>query len=138
MSIFGNASSSLEGELLNPNELLESYIYDEVSRLPDDRRQEFIASEEAAAMVEAGVIGRRTLVRLSKADDLSRRLKMASLQLAKDNDDVLFTKLAKNRIKERELLDKITAKYSMKATKVAKIGQKSYLKKKLPITFFRK
>lgn len=137
MGIFGT-DSVMENDLSNPNELLESYIYDELSRLPDDKKKEFLASEDAKALEEAGIISRKTLVRLSKEDDLSRRLKMAALQLAKDNDDVLFDQLTKNRIKERQLLDKITAKYSMKATKVAKMGQKAYLKQKLPLAFFRK
>lgn len=139
MSIFGSKVSGvvMEGELRDSNELLESYIYDEISRLPDDKKAEFINSEAAKTMLEAGLIGRKTLVRLSKEDDLSRRLKMAALQLAKDNDDVLFDQLTKNRIKERELLEKITNKYSNKATRVAKIGQKDYLKGKIPSGFMR-
>jgi len=137
MNIFG-ATGSMTNDLKNPNELTESYIYDELSRLPDERKKEFLESQEAVALEEGGIISRKTLVRLSKEDDLSRRLKMAALQLAKDSDDILFTQLTKNRIKERELLEKITAKYSMKATQAAKLGQKAYLKQKLPVAFFRK
>jgi len=133
-----NNGNAIQGELKNPGELLESYIFDELCHLTDERKQEFVNSEEAAAMVEAGIISRKTLVRLSKADDLSRRMKMASFQLAKDNDDMLWNQLVKNRIKERELIDKITTKYGSKAGKAAKIGQKKYLSKKMPIAFLRK
>jgi hypothetical protein len=138
MGIFSTESVSMDNELLNPDELLENYIYDELSRLPDERRKEVLESEEMKALEEARIISRKTLVRLSRQDDYARRVKMAALQLAKDNNDVLFDKLAKNRIKERELLDKIVTKYGTKASKVAKIGQKAYLKKKLPLAFFRK
>lgn len=138
MGIFSTENVSMDNELLNPDELLESYIYDELSRLPDERRKEVLESEEMKALEEARIISRKTLVRLSREDDYARRVKMAALQLAKDNNDVLFDKLAKNRIKERELLGKIVTKYGAKASKVAKIGQKAYLKKKLPLAFFRK
>lgn len=139
MGIFGNREDVLiEGELKNPDELQEMYIFDELCMLPDEKKQEFINSQEAAAMVEAGIISRKTLVRLSKADDLSRRIKMAAFQLAKDNDDMLWTQLAKNRVKERELIGKITAKYGSKAQRAARVGQKDYLKNKMPLSFMRK
>lgn len=137
MGVFSPNTMITEQELTNPSELLESYIYDELSRLSDNKREEFVKSEQAKVMVEAGLISRKTLVRLSKEDDLSRRLKMASLQLAKDSDDVLYDQLTKVRVKERELLDKITNKYTNKATRVAKIGQKDYLKNKMPVAFMR-
>lgn len=140
MGIFSpqNESFIMEQELKNPNELLESMIYDEVSRLPDERRKEFVNSEEAQAMMESGLISRKTLVRLSKKDDLERRIGMAAIQMAKENNDMLYDQLIRNRIKERELLDKINTKYASKASRVAMIGQKEFLKQKLPITFFRK
>lgn len=138
MSIFGGNvyGTSMEDDLKNPNELLESYIYDEVSRLPDDKREQFV-KEHGTVMCEAGLIGKRTLVRLSKGDDLERRLGMAALQIAKDNDDPLFAQLSKIRTRERELLEKINTKYMSKASKAAKIGQKQYLKTKIPSGFMR-
>jgi len=107
MGIFSTENVSMDNELLNPDELLESYIYDELSRLPDERRKEVLESEEMKVLEEARIISRKTLVRLSREDDYARRVKMAALQLAKNNNDVLFDKLAKNRIKERELLAKL-------------------------------
>lgn len=137
MSIFGNSNTFLESDL-NKSELLESYIYDEISKLDQETIQEFVHSQQAQAMVEAGIIGKKTLVKLSKVDDLERRIGMAALQLAKDKSDPLFDKLVKVRVKEKELLDQINNKYINKATQVAKIGQKDYLKNKIPVGFMRK
>lgn len=138
MGIFTpNGSMTIDHEF-NKDELLESFIYDEISRLSDEKRQEFVNSEAAQVMVEAGLIGKKTLVKLSKNDDLERRMGMAALQLAKDSNDILFDQLTKVRLKERELLDKINKKYEMKAAKAAKIGQKEYLKGKIPVGFMRK
>lgn len=139
MGIFGNGSTLvMENELKNQEELLEAYIYDEISRLSDEKREEFVNSQEAQGMLEAGLISRKTLVRLSKNDDLERRIGMAAIQLSKESDDALYDQLIKVRIKERELLDKINAKYANRATRVAKIGQKDYLKNKMPVAFIRK
>ena len=138
MGIFSPNQVVMENELSNPNELLESFIYDELSRNSDEKRQEFVNSEHAQAMVEAGLISRKTLVRLSKNDDLERRIGMAAIQLSKEANDSLYDQLIKVRIKERELLEKINNKYANKATRDAKIGQKDYLKNKMPVAFIRK
>ena len=132
MSIFGQNNKPdhvvFEQELQGASELREAYIYDELSRLPDDKRKEFWESEQCQSMLEAGLIGRKTLVRLSKSDDMERRITMAAMQLAKDHNDPLWDKLAVNRVRERDLLSKITTKYGAKAQRVAKMGQKEYLK----------
>lgn len=137
MGIF-DTNSFIENDIMNKNELLENYIYDELSRLPDERRKEFLDSQESKVMMEAGLISKKTLIKLSKEDDLSRRIKMACLQIAKDSDDHLYSELVKVRIKEKELLDKITNKYTNKAVKTAKMGQKDFLKNKMPVGFMRK
>ena len=76
MSIFGQNNKPdnvvFEQELQGASELQEAYIYDELSRLPDDKRKEFLESEQCQSMLEAGLIGRKTLVRLSKSDDMER------------------------------------------------------------------
>lgn len=136
MSIFGTGGGSIEGELKNPNELLEAFIYDELSQLTDEDKEVFVNSEEARVMEEAGIIGRRTLVRLSKNDDLARRTKMASFQIAKENNDPLWDQLVKNRVKERMLINKIVSKYGSRATRAAKLGQKDYIKR-MPKGFMR-
>lgn len=91
------------------------------------------------ALVEAKVLGKRTLVRLSKADDLDRRTTLAAMAMAKEKKDPLFDKLALNRVKEKELLSKIKAKYGTRSLKAAKEGQKAYIKtmKKVPMSFMK-
>ena len=127
----------IDESLKNPNELTEAFILDELAHLSDEKKEEFINSEEAKAMIEAGLISKKTLVRLSKTDDLNRRSTMAAFQMAKENDDPLWNMLVKNRIKERELKQKIVQKYSSKAARIAKTGQKEFLKNKMPAFFMR-
>lgn len=138
MGIFNSSFNNDFDEDLKYDELLETYIYDEISKLPDEKIQEFVHSEAADAMMQKGLIGKRTLVRLSKADDMERRIGMAALQIAKDKDDPLWNQLAKIRERERDILDKINKKYENKARQSAKVGQKEYLKKKIPVGFMRK
>lgn len=133
----GSQELIMEGELKNPNELLEAYIYDELCSMTDEDKQAFVNSPEASAMVEAGLIQKKTLVRLTRNDDLNRRLTMACFQLAKENNDPLWNQLVKNRIKERQLIAQIKKKYSSRATKTAKMGQKHYLKSKMPIQLMK-
>lgn len=115
-------------ELVNPNELLEQFIYDEVSRMPDAERKAWLESDQCRLLQEKGIFRRNTLVKLSKTDDLDRRIGMAALKIAKDKNDPLFQKLAKNRIKERELLDAINAKYASQAERAAKVSQREWMK----------
>lgn len=133
----GSQQAIMEGELQNPNELLEAYIYDELCSMTDEDKRAFVNSPEASAMVEAGLIQKKTLVRLTRSDDLSRRLTMACFQMAKENKDPLWDQLVKNRIKERNLIGQIKKKYASRATKTAKMGQKQYLKSKMPVQLMK-
>ena len=135
--VFGN----IVGEPITESELpygfLEACIVDEVSHLSDEKIQEFCQSPEAEALVEAGVMRKKTLVRLSKKDDFSRRRTMAAFTIAREKKDPLWSKLVKNRVQERKLIGDIVKKYGGKADKVAKAGQKEYLKQKMPLSFMR-
>lgn len=126
--IFGNLENTpiMEGELRNS--LVECYILEEMSTFPKENIDSFLESDEARALEEAGIISRRTLVRLSKQDDLTRRVKIAALDNARSSGDALWKQLKKNRKKERELIAKIVKKYGNKARKDAKVAQKAYLK----------
>ena len=122
--VFGN----IVGEPITESELpygfLEACIVDEVSHLSDEKIQEFCQSPEAEALVEAGVMRKKTLVRLSKKDDFSRRRTMAAFTIAREKKDPLWSKLVKNRVQERKLIGEIVKKYGGKADRVAKAGQK--------------
>lgn len=142
MGIFSTASpyESIEeaADGIDLSVLEEAYIYEELSHMSDELRQEFLKSDECKAMQEKALIGRKTLIRLDKNDDLSRRRKMAAFEIAKQKGDVLWDKLTLNRVKERDLISKIMAKYGGKAERVARIGQRDHLKRKIPSTFMRK
>ena len=136
--IYGNSVLN-EGAVDNipeVNLLIESYIVDEVSHLSDEKRMEFVNSPEAQALVQEGTMRKKTLVRLSKNDDLSRRRTIAAFHRARAAKDPLWTKLVQNRVKERELIGAIVKKYPQ-AERDAKLGQKEYLRQKMPLSFMR-
>lgn len=139
MGIFsGSSVMSVEEEFDESliNEYQEAVIADMVSGLDDEALAEFCAPNGVGSvLVEAGKMRKKTLVRLGKNDDLNRRETMACLTLAKRAKDPLWDKLALNRVKEKELLGKIKKKYGSKGSKLAKAGQKDYIKNRMPKGF---
>ena len=135
----GIITESIEQVFSDPNAIISQMIEMEVSQLPQEKIQEFCAPGGVGeTLVAEGKLSKRTIVRLSKKDDLSKRKKMAALNLAKQNNDPLWDKLAMNRVKERELIAKIMAKYGNKAQKVAVQSQKDFLKgAHLPKSFMK-
>lgn len=109
----------------NMDELQEAFFYDEHYSDSDDKKRELL--ENADILMESKKISRKTIVRLNKNDDLTRRTSMAALQLAKDNNDPLWRKLVKNRIQERKILAAIKKKYANKAQVAARQGQRLYV-----------
>lgn len=129
MGLFTNPNAieeakSVEMEL-NMDELLEAFFYDDHYSDSDEDKRELLESSDA--LLETKKISRKTIVRLNKNDDLTRRTGMAALQLAKDNNDALWKKLVKNRIMERKLLAAIKKKYANKAQLAARKGQRAYV-----------
>lgn len=113
----------------NIDALTESYLISDLSRMNEAHLAEFTAPGGVGeSLVEAGKMAKKTLVRLSKIDDLERRTTMAAMRIAMEKKDPLFDKLAKNRVKEKELLSAIKAKYGHLASKNAKIAQAKYIK----------
>lgn len=135
----GVITESIENVFSDPNAIISQMIEMEVSQLPQEKIEEFCAPGGVGeTLVAEGKLSKKTIVRLSKKDDLSKRKKMAALNLAKQNGDPLWDKLALNRVKERELIAKIMAKYGNKAQKVAVQSQKDFLKgAHLPKSFMK-
>lgn len=135
----GMITESIETAFSDPNAIISQMIEMEVSQLPQEKIEEFCAPGGVGeTLVEAGKLRKKTLVRLSKKDDLTRRQKVIALNLAKENNDPLWDKLALNRVKERELLAKIVAKYGNKSQKLAVKAQKDFLKgAHLPASFMK-
>lgn len=135
----GMITESVEKVFSDPDSIYGQMIEMEVSQLPYEKIQEFCAPGGVGeTLVSEGKLSKKTIVRLSKKDDLSKRTKMIALNLAKENNDPLWDKLALNRVKERELISKIMAKYGNKARKLAMESQKNFLKKShLPASFVK-
>lgn len=107
---------------------LETCLFMDLMSKPAEERKAIAESEEAAVLEAKGLVGRKTFIRLSKNDDIERRTSAAAYQMAKDNNDPLWTKLVFYMNKKNEYKDKILKKYRGKAERVAKQSQKDYLK----------
>ena len=114
------------------DQMAEAMILAELASFSEEQLNAFLESDLCQTLVEAGKMRKKTIVRLGAKDDLSRRETIAAMELARQHNDPLFEKLRINRIKERELLGKIRAKYGTKASKIAKANQKDYIKNRLP------
>ena len=129
----------LNGDLNSSRKLQEAFLTDDLSRLPSEKLKEFCESEEAKALVEANVLRKPTLVRLSKKDDFTRRVKIAAFEICKEENPTLWKKLAENRVKEKKLINQIMTLYRARAIKRAKAEQTQYIKTakkvKFPVSF---
>ena len=123
-----NGADDIESVEVNYEELMEQFFYDDFASCSDEEKRALFESSEIALLEKKNITNQKTLVRLNKNDDISRRTTMAALQLARDSDDTLWKALKANRIKERKLLAAIERKYNARAVNVAKAGQKEYLK----------
>ena len=110
------------------NALLESILVDQVRRMDDQSRSEYLNSDEFQNLCEAGVATRKTIVRFNKQDDLTRRIHLAALQKAKEEGSPLWTKLHKIRIEEKKLLKQIIERYAMKVRNDAIKSQRRLVK----------
>lgn len=126
--LYGTSHISSIEEIANSTELLEKFLVDDILKGSSDDIHQFCESEEAQILVEKQVLNKPTLHRMSKADDFKRRITIASYQLAKDANDPLWKKLCKFHTLKKEMKKKILAKYSKKATRIARIAQKKYIK----------
>ena len=129
----------LNGDLNSSRNIQKSFLVDDLSRLPSEQLKEFCESDEAKALVEANVLRKPTLVRLSKKDDETRRIKIAAYEICKEENPNLWKKLADNRVKEKKLINQIMTLYRSRAIKKARAEQKEYIKTakkvKFPISF---
>lgn len=127
--LYGTTHISSVEEVANDDRLMGMFIVDDVLRGTQGDIKKFCESEEAKILVEKQVLNKPTLHRLSKQDDLKRRIKLISYQMAKDANDPLWAKLVKFQKLKKEYAQKILNKYGKKAERAAKIAQKNYIKK---------
>lgn len=128
MSLYGATPIDSIEKIGNGNELLEMYLVDDILRQNSDDIRTFCESEQAKILQEKAVLRKSTMMRLSKQDDFQRRVKLAAYQLAKEANDPEFDKLKKYTALKKQSANKIMKKYGVKAEKVAKVGQKNYIK----------
>lgn len=124
-------ADSYEGEesgIIDTDSLLETFLIDLMDHMSDDQRKAYAESTEFQDLLEAGVATRRSITKLNKQDDLTRRVNLASLQKAKEMGDANWEALRKNRIRERELLEKIYRRWGNQVRKDAIASQKRLIK----------
>ena len=126
--LYGTSHVTSVEEMAQSNALMELYLVDDVLRGTSEEIKEFCESTEAQVLVEKQVLNKSTLHRLSKADDLKRRTKIAAYMLAKANNDPNFTKLVKHQKLKKQYSNAILKKYATKAARIAKLNQKEYIK----------
>ena len=139
---YNNSQNNIINEEFRDPTLLEQvFIADEVAHLPEDKIHEFCQPGGVGEqLVKEAKLSKKTLVRLNKQDDLTRRTKIGALLLAKEKGDPLYDKLVKNRMQKRDIVDKIMRKYGNKGKQVAKQAQAEYLhgkKSALPKNFMK-
>ena len=92
-SLYGTTLNTAMEEMAASNEVLEMFIVDDVLRGTEEQIKEFVESPEAKILEEKAVLKKPTLMRLSKADDEKRRVKLMAYQLAKNANDLRVKKL---------------------------------------------
>ena len=114
--------------IIDQDALMENMLVDEMNRMSDAEFEAYTESSEFNNLVEAGVLGRRSLVKMNRKDDLRRRIHLASIQMAREQGDADWEALRKNRINERRLLQKIYTKYQNRVRRNAMQSQKRLIK----------
>ena len=125
-----SAYSGTEGDegIIDMAALVETMLVDAICQMPDAQRKAYLESQELQDLCEAGIVGHRSITRLNKQDDFTRRLHLAALQKAKENGDANWEALRKNRIQERKLREAIFARYASAVRRDAQQAQKRLLR----------
>lgn len=128
-NLYGSAQIASIEEAAKSDALMELYLVDDIMSGTPEQIKQFCESEEAQILIEKQVLNKPTLHRLSKADDLKRRVKLTAYALAKQANDNNWKMLVKYSGLKKQYANKILAKYGKRAEKIAKIAQKEYIKK---------
>lgn len=114
----------------------------------NDAARTFFESAEVRAVMEGsvstqtvgGLSKRKTLVLLSKNDDLERRAKLACIIISRDKKEAVFDRWVKHRQMERADRKEMYQKHYKEGLKIARISQKKHIaeRKKFPLPGFNK
>lgn len=117
-----------DGRIKDQQFLQECMLIDQMERMSDEEYKAYTESDEFKNLLEAGITGRRSIVKMNRQDDLSRRINLAAIQMAREKGDADWEALRRNRVQERRLLDRIYKKYSMRVRRDAIQSQKRLVK----------
>ena len=127
MSLYGNSILNSDDRIANSDRVLEMLIVDDTLRGTKEQIKEFCESDLCKVLQERQVLKKPTLMRLSKADEEKRRIKLIAYELARDAKDPEYAKLQKYTKLRKESIAKIMKKYGPRAEKVAKKAVKNYI-----------
>ncbi len=130
MSVYGHSilrETTMENVDVQP--FVELFICDDITKMDSNSAKQFCESTVAQVLSEKSVLKKPTMMRLSRADDEARRIKLCAYQLAKEDNDPNWKKMVMYREKWKEYRGLVMKKYGAKATRMAKIAQKEYIKK---------
>ena len=128
MGIYSNSAEDYEVDM---NALIEAFLIDDLTHnYGEDTIQEFCAPGGVGeALVEAKVLStQKTVNRISKKDDYTRRVVITCINMARQHKDPLYAKLVKYQLLRKQARKKIVEKYGSRAKKVALKAQREYIK----------
>lgn len=131
MSLYQNQMLTEDDDLRNIDltPYIEAVAYDDLSKMTEADIKAFVESDQAQVLVERQVLNKKTLVRLSKKDELKRRIKLIAYKLAHDDKNPHWDKMCLFRSKWKKERAEVMRKYGNRASKLAKVAQKEYIKK---------
>ena len=125
----GRVEVTIENSIQNKEEFEQLMIADEVANMSAEQLREFCEPGGLGeTLVTEGKLKNRTLVRLSKKDDLARRKKMACYQLAKEAGSQAWKKFEFHRREALKYENQMFKQFGPKAERIAKEAQRDYLK----------
>lgn len=118
-----------EGGDLNDIKEYQNYLFEAACLgMPEEERKAYLESEEVKTAVNEGNVDRRSIVFLNKQDDLTRRIKIACLQKAKEDNSAEWQQLRKVQAKRKALLAKIAMRYTPRVQNTALKAQRQMLR----------
>ena len=129
MSLFGNDALKSADSNFDIDSIVEAFLYDDLQRMSSEQIKQFLESDQCVALQERQVLKKPTVMRLSKVDDEKRRIKLICYQLARENKDPNWDKCVKYRALWKKYRGIIFDKYKNRATRLAQISQKEYIKR---------
>lgn len=121
-------SDDTEAGVSDTTALFESVFCDYVRHMDDEERKEYLESAEVQALVEAKAVRKQTIVRLSRADDMKRRVALAAIQKAKEQNSADWKRLKKAHAMKKAAIANIVKRYGNNVRRDVVKAQKAILK----------